>query len=190
MELRIYYSRSVFRFEILHGESIMSQWFALVALFAFTLSPCVAQQTATPGKEHEFLKEQVGEWDVVFDGNMTGKSVYSMAHNGLWLESKVAIDMPQGKFTGQGLDSYDAKKGKYIGIWVDSMSTSPIMMEGTMDAASKTITMVGKGPDPEGNTVDYKMSTLYQDKDTHYFKLWVGNIQGTPTMTATYKRKK
>ena len=157
--------------------------------FFLTVSQLFAQQPPMPGKEHEFLKEAVGEWDVDFDG-IKGKSVYTMSHNGLWLESKVDMEMPTGKFTGQGLDSYDSVKKKFVGIWVDSMSTSPIVMEGEMDPKTKTITMVGKGPDPEGKTVDYKMSTEYKDKDTHYFKMWVGSVQGDPMMKATYKRKK
>ncbi len=168
----------------------MYRLFAFFGLVVLTVSQVVAQQPVTPGKEHEFLKEQVGEWDVVFDGNMKGKSVYAMTHSGLWLESKVEMDMPQGKFTGTGLDSYDPAKKKYVGIWIDSMSTSPIVMEGDLDPKTKTITMLGKGPGPDGKMVDVKMSTEYKDKNSHSFKLWMGNIQGDPIMSAIYTRKK
>jgi len=177
--------------EKLCGDRVMkSKLVALLGVFVFALNQAFAQEPLQPGKEHEFLKEVVGEWDVTFDGNMKGKSVYKMTHNNLWLESKVEMDMPQGKFTGQGLDSYDPVKKKYVGIWVDSMSASPLIMEGDWDPATKTITMAGKGPDPEGKIVDYKMSTEYKDKDTHFFKMWMGNLQGDPMMSATYKRKK
>ena len=168
---------------------MMKKLIAVFSLFVLSVSQLTAQQPATPSKEHEFLKEVVGEWDVDFDG-VKGKSVYAMVHNGLWLESKVEMDMPQGKFTGQGLDSYDPVKKKYVGLWVDSMTTSPIVMEGDMDAKTKIITMLGKGPGPDGKTVDYKMSTEYKDKDTHFFKMWVGDLQGDPMMKATYKRTK
>lgn len=168
----------------------MNRLFAVLGILYATLSPVAAQQPVTPGKEHEFLKELVGEWDLEFDATMKGKSVYTMVHNGLWLESKVEMDMPQGKFTGQGLDSYDPVKKKFVAIWVDSMSASPIVLEGDMDTKTKTITMFGKGPDPSGKTVDYKMSTEYKDKNNHFFKMWIGNLQGEPMMSATYKRKK
>lgn len=168
----------------------MSRFFCTFTVWLLSLTYAVAQQPVMPGKEHEFLKELVGEWDVTFDGDMKGKSVYAMTHNGLWLESKVEMNMPQGKFTGTGLDSYDPVKKKYVAIWVDSMSTSPIVMEGDLDAKTNTMVMQGKGPDPEGKTVDYKMSTEYKDKDTHYFKMWIGNLQGDPMMSATYCRKK
>jgi hypothetical protein len=162
----------------------------MLCVWVFSVCQSVAQEPIKPGKEHEFLKELVGDWDVTFDVNMTGKSVYKMAHNDLWLESHVEMDMPQGKFTGQGLDSYDPIKKKFVAIWVDSMSTSPIILEGDMDAATKTLTMKGKGPDPEGKIVDYKMSTEYKDKNTHIFKMWMGTTTGEPMMNATYKRKK
>ncbi len=161
----------------------------LAGVFAI-IGQATAQEPVKPGKEHEFLKELVGQWDIAFDGNMAGKSVYKMVHNNLWLESHVEMELPQGKFTGQGLDSYDPIKKKYTAVWVDSMSTSPIVMEGDLDAATKTLTMTGKGPDPEGKIVDYKMSTEYKDKDTHFFKMWIGNSSGDPMMSATYKRKK
>lgn len=167
----------------------MKRLFTLFCVLALSASHLCAQEPPTPGKEHEFLKETVGEWDLDFDG-IKGKSTYAMVHNNLWLESKVEMDMPQGKFTGQGLDSYDPVKKKYVAIWVDSMSTSPIVMEGDMDSKTKTITLLGKGPGPDGKTVDYKMSTEYKDKDTHFFKMWIGDTQGAPMMNATYKRKK
>jgi Protein of unknown function (DUF1579) len=162
----------------------------LFCVLLFSASQSIAQEPIKPGKEHAFLKEAVGEWDVTFDGNMKGTSSYKMVHNDLWLESKVAMDMPQGKFTGQGLDSYDPVKKKYVAIWVDSMSASPIVMEGDMDAATKTLTLTGKGPDPTGKLVEYKMSTEYKDKDNHIFKMWMGDLKGDPMMTAVYKRKK
>ncbi len=161
-----------------------------VLLAVLSLPTALAQQPVMPGKEHQFFKELAGEWEVVFDGNMKGKATYEMKHNDLWLESKVEMDMPQGKFTGTGLDSYDATKKKYVAIWIDSMSTSPIVLEGDMDSATKTLTMRGKGPDNDGKIVDYKMSTEYKDKNTHIFKMWIGDLQGKPTMTATYSRKK
>lgn len=168
------------------NAKLVSMLTTMIALCGLTS----AQEPIKPGKEHAFLKELVGEWDITFDGNLAGKSVYKMAHNDLWLESHVEMELPQGKFTGQGLDSYDPIKKKYTAIWVDSMSTSPIVMEGDLDAATKTLTMIGKGPDPEGKIVDYKMSTEYKDKDTHFFKMWIGNLSGDPMMSANYKRKK
>ena len=143
----------------------------------------------------EFLRESVGEWNIKFDmanGSVNGKAVYKMVHGDLWLASDLEMPMPGTKFTGQGLDSYDPAKKKYVGIWVDSMITAPIVMEGDLATvgSTKTLTMTGKGPGPDGKPADYKMVTDYKDKDTHVFRLWVGNVSGEPMMTATYSRTK
>ena len=166
-----------------------------VACLFFTSSVALAQEPIKPGKEHEFLRESVGEWNIKFDmadGSVNGTAVYKMVHGDLWLASDLEMPMPGAKFTGQGLDSYDPAKKKYVGIWVDSMITAPIVMEGDLAAigSTKTLTMTGKGPGPDGKPADYKMKTDYKDKDTHVFRLWVGNVSGDPMMTATYTRKK
>jgi hypothetical protein len=69
----------------------------------------------------------------------------------------------------------------YVGIWVDSMITAPIIMEGDLATfgSTKTLTMTGKGLGPDGKPTDYKMVTDYKDRDNH-----------DPMMTATYTRKK
>ena len=91
-----------------------------------------AQESIKPGKEHSFLAEAEGDWSVTIaspGGDMTGKCVYKMAHNGLWLTSQLDMKMPDGPFTGQGLDTYDPIKKKYVAIWVDSMSATPLILE-------------------------------------------------------------
>jgi Protein of unknown function (DUF1579) len=151
-------------------------------------------QFPEPGKEHEFLKQSEGEWDIKMDAGGTatsmGSAKYKMAMGGLWLVSDVEMDMQGTKFTGHGLDSYDPAKKKYVGVWVDSMTTSPIVIEGELSADMKTLTMSGKGPGQDGKTTDYKMITEYKDKNTHIFKMWSGSLTGDPMMTLTYVRKK
>ncbi len=167
-----------------------------LSLFCLSLillvSSGFSQQPAQPTKEHEFLKELDGTWDIWVDANNgkpDGQTKYKMVHGDLWLSSDMEMNMGGAKFTGHGLDSYDPVKKKYIAIWVDSMITSPIVMEGDMttNAGVKTLTMVGKGPGPDGKTTDYKAVTEYKDKNTHIFKLWTGPATD-PMMTITYKR--
>jgi hypothetical protein len=151
-----------------------------------------AQEGTKPGKEHEFLAQMAGEWTLKFEGSndAVGKAVFKMAHGGLWLTSAHEMKMPTGDFTGQGLDSYDPMKKKYISVWVDSMITSPIIFEGDRTEDGKTLTQTGKGPGPDGKTTDYKSVTEYVNKDKHIFKLWSGALTGDPMMTIIYERAK
>lgn len=156
-------------------------------------APLFGQGTA-PGPEHEWLKEQEGEWEFKMVGGgqeMVGSVTYKMGLGGLWLVSDLEVDMGGGfKFVGHGLDTYDPTKKKFVNIWVDSMMAAPIVSEGELSADKKTLTMLGKGPGQDGKTVEYKMVTEYKDKDTHIFKMWSGDLSGDPMMTATYTRKK
>lgn len=169
--------------------------FATIGLcyLLFVSSTLLAQESIKPGKEHAFLAETEGEWTVTIEspgGDMTGKCVYKMAHNGVWLTSELDMKMPEGPFTGQGLDTFDPNKKKFVSVWVDSMSATPVILEGNRSADGKKITMTGKGPAPDGTSTDYKTETEYVSKDKHIFKMWMGTTSGDPMMVATYTRKK
>ena len=156
-------------------------------------STLFAQESIKPGKEHAFLAETQGEWTVKIaspGGDMAGQCVYKMAHNGVWLTSQLEMKMPDGPFTGTGLDTFDPIKKKFVSIWVDSMSATPVILEGDQSQDGKKITMTGKGPSPDGTTTNYKTETEFVNKDTHIFKMWMGTTTGEPMMVATYKRKK
>ncbi len=156
------------------------------------LNVASAQEMIKPGPEHKFLAETEGEWTVKMEGveDSVGKATYKMAHGGLWLTSTLDMKMPFGPFTGQGLDSYDPVKKKFTAIWVDSMSTTPIILSGERSQDGKKITMTGKGPAPDGSLTDYKTETEYVSKDKHVFKMWMSDLAGQPMMVATYERKK
>lgn len=174
----------------------MKVWFGCVALLLTSLaaSAVSAQEQPKPGKEHEFLKQNEGEWTVHFGDASTpsmGVTKYKMTLGGLWLMSDAEMEMGPGeKFTGHGMDSYDPVKKKYVGIWTDSQMTAPIVFEGDLSADMKTLTCTGKGPGQDGKTTDYKLVTEYKDKDTHIFKMWAGVLTGEPMLTLTYVRKK
>jgi hypothetical protein len=164
---------------------------ALFACLLVTFGSMLNAQDAD--KERAFLAESVGEWNVSIGtpgSEMTGTCTYKTAHNGMWLESKLDMKMPDGPFTGQGFDSYDPAKKKFVGIWVDSMSAAPLILEGTRSTDGKKVTMTGKGTAPDGAQVDCKTETEFVSKEKHVFKMWMGSTTGEPMMVATYTRKK
>jgi hypothetical protein len=87
------------------------------------------------------------------------------------------------------MDTYDAAKKKYVGVWIDSMSTAPMVMEGTFDAAKKTLTMVGDGPGPDGKPTKHRTVSEWKDEDTIHFGMYMGDAT-QPAFTVVYKRKK
>lgn len=117
---------------------------------------------------------------------------YKMDLGGMWLTSDFKMDVPGFKFSGKGLDGYDQNKKKYVGIWVDSMSSAPMLMEGTHDAATNTTTMTGEGPGHDGKLQKFKTVTRVKDDDHFSFEMFMVGADGkeSSAFTIDYSRKK
>lgn len=172
---------------------------ALLVLAGF----CVAQDPAAnfpkPGKEHARLKELVGSWDAEMsmdgpNGKMTSKctAVYKTVSGGMWIASDFEGSIGPQKFYGHGLDGYDATKKKYIGIWTDSMSTAPMILEGDFDKDGKELVMTGTAVGHDGKPEKVKTVTTSKDADHFTFKFYMVGADGkeTPAFTIDYTRKK
>ena len=169
------------------------RWLCAVAVVGLVTVPAVrAQEPPKPGPEHELLKKHVGTWDLVmkFGGMETkGTSTYKLDLGGLWLESRIESEIFGMKFQGHGMDSYDPAKKKYVSVWFDSMSTTPMTMEGTFDKGKKTLTMSGEGPGMDGKPAKYRTVSEMKDDDNVVFTLYMGDAK-EPMVTIEYKRKK
>ena len=152
----------------------------------------VAQEAPKPGPEHEMLKQKEGTWVTtmkVAGMESKGTVTYKMELGGLWLAGTMESELFGQKFTGKSMDGYDTGKKKYVGLWVDSMSTAPVTMEGTYDAAKKTLTLAGEGPGMDGKPTKYKSVSELPDADTIIMSMYMGD-EKDPGFSVTYKRKK
>lgn len=151
-----------------------------------------AQEPPKPGPEHEVLKKLEGTWEATMKfGGMESKGtmIYKMDLGGLWLTSNFEGDFAGMKFQGRGFDSYDPAKKKYVGVWVDSMVTAPMHLEGTYDKDKKTMTMSGEGPGPDGKPTKHTMVSTIKDEDNMVFHMFMGDGK-EPMFEIVYKRKK
>jgi Protein of unknown function (DUF1579) len=168
------------------------RYICAIVLAALIAPAASAQQPPKPGPEHEVLKKHVGTWDATMkmEGmESKGVATYKMDLGELWLVSTFEGDFGGMKFSGRGLDTYDPAKKKYVGLWVDSMSTSPMLMEGTYDKEKKTMTMTGEGPGMDGKPTKFKAVSVMPDDDTINFNMYMGDAP-QPAFTILYKRKK
>lgn len=102
---------------------------------------------ASHRSELDVLKLEEGVWDAAIefpaetlDGEpITARGVQTntfVTGNG-WIKSDLTVD---AKYGGHGTWGYDAEKGKYVGIWVDSNQDYIRIDEGTFDQAMQTMT--------------------------------------------------
>jgi hypothetical protein len=65
-------------------------------------------------------------------------------------------------------------------------------MEGTYDAAKKTLTIVGIGKDPTGAEMKMKLVTVYKENDTRTMSMFIESPSGEwmRMMEVDYQRKK
>jgi hypothetical protein len=162
------------------------------------LASATAQEPGLPkpGPEHARLKALEGTWDAVTtmsDGKKSkGEMSYRMECGGLWLASDFKGELAGEKFHGKGFDGYDPAKKKYVAVWVDTMLTTPLFMEGTYDPATKAMTHIGEGPGPDGKTSKMKCVTKTPDNDHQTFEMYMPGPDGKEMkmMTIEYTRRK
>lgn len=169
-----------------------------LALFAFAaLATTLTAQAATPAAEHKQLATRAGTWNAVIEMNADpqaakskGTSQQTMACGGLWLIDDFHADLGGMPFHGHGTTGYDPAKGKYVGSWVDSMSTALMTLEGSYDKAGKVLTMTGMAPGPDGKPVLHRFVTTHRDAATDVFEMFVVGPDGKDlkVMTITYTR--
>jgi Protein of unknown function (DUF1579) len=163
-----------------------------VIVAAVLVVPAWTQEPPKPGPEHELLKKQEGTWSTTMKAGgqeFKGSVTYKMELGGLWLVGSLESDLAGQRFFGKSLDTYDAGKKKYVGVWADSMGTTPLLMEGTYDKDKKTLTMIGEGPGMDGKLTKWRSVSTMPDNDTINMSMFVGDAK-EPMFTVTYKRKK
>jgi Protein of unknown function (DUF1579) len=153
------------------------------------------QDFPKPGPEHEKMKELEGNWDAVMD--MAGQkskatATYKSVCGGMWLASDFQGDFGGLKFEGRGLDGYDQQKKKYVGVWVDSLTSAPLHFEGDYDPKNKLMVMTGESLGPDGKPQKCKNTTETKDKDHFTFKMHMVQPDGAEQLVFTidYTRRK
>jgi hypothetical protein len=162
-----------------------------------------AQAIPKATAEHERLAKDVGTWDATVKSWMRGPDseptvsqgveVVKLMPGGLWAQSEFDGKFGDQEFHGCGQTGFDTKKRKYVGTWVDNLSTEIMTMEGDYDSASRTLSMYAKGTDESGKAYDAKMTTKHEADDTRVFTMLMksGETKGeyVKVMEITYKRR-
>jgi Protein of unknown function (DUF1579) len=171
-------------------------------------APAAMPPMPRPGPAHAIFRDTAGTWDAKIESFMmpgapptvsSGMETDRVGCGGLCLitDFKGSFVMgppsaPPSSFEGHGTETYDIGKKKYVGSWIDSMSTGLTTTESTYDAASKTTTGWMEGPDLTGHVSKMKSTVTRPDPDTRVFSMYSLDPDGKESlgMRITYTRRK
>ena len=115
------------------------------------------EKAGTPGEQHKQLQKMLGKWDIAMKSWMVpgqppteskGTAEVKPILGDRFVEMKVNATFMDKPFSGIGTTGYDNTKKKFVGTWIDSMSTGIMRSEGTADATGKVITTQAVASDP------------------------------------------
>jgi hypothetical protein len=162
--------------------------------------------TVKPQREHEWLRQLIGEWTWEGECNMgpdqppwkNAGTERFRAVGDLWVIGEGDSKMPDG---GKSINimtiGYDPQRNCFVGTFVASVMTHLWVYErGELDAKSNILTLYAKGPnmspDSAAKMVEYRDVIEVKSNDHRVMTSSMRNADGTWTqiMQAQYHRKK
>jgi len=149
--------------------------------------------------EHEEFKELAGDWEIAAeyywdDPNEMKRSkataTFEVILGGRFVQQTFRGEMDGVPYEGRGIGGYDKMKKKYVGIWIDSMHTGMMTMEGQKDEEGNTVDH-GESESPMGK-MKVKMVTTPVKDGKFVFTMYIILPDGSEQkgMVLNYTRKK
>jgi hypothetical protein len=139
-------------------------------------------EMAAPAPEHKEIAAFAGTWDSDITHFEPGKepkkykgvTMSTSVLNGLYVSSTHKSEMDGQPFEGFAFDGYSKEKKKYFTFWADTMGSTPMLMWGTKDEATKTITYDVSEPYDCGamGMMTPRMKMTHDDADHMTFEFW------------------
>jgi hypothetical protein len=148
-------------------------------MFVFTTSFKVDAQDEpkfpTAQKEHRWLEQFVGQWQTESEAKMgpdqpamkcTG-TMSSRMLGDFWVVSELVGEMPGMTVTCVQTIGYDPGKKKYVGSWVDSVTSHMWKYEGAVDDSGKALTLEAEGPNfmADGKLTMFRDAYTFKSQD-------------------------
>ena len=157
------------------------------------------EKFATPGEAHQKLAGMAGTWDAEVTmwmgpepAKSKGVSENRLVLGGRFVEQRFKSEMMGQPFEGLGYTGYDNAKKKYIGTWMDNMSTAVMVSEGTFDASGKVLTSTSTMVDfMTGKETNMRMTSTTVSADEELFEMFGPGPDGKEVkqMEIRYKRR-
>lgn len=157
------------------------------------------QEALRPSAEHALIQKYAGHWEAVIVGHdPSGKETRTKA---TLVREKIGdyhtADRFEGelmgmKFQGRGMNGYCAVKKEYFTLWTDSMSPSPLVLNGRYDEKTRELKMTGQCYGMSGKLEPCRAVTRFVDDDHFSFTLYGAGPDGKETqhLSVEYARKR
>lgn len=159
------------------------------------------EKAAKPGPQHQLLASMAGSWTFTMKfwmepgkepSESAGTSENKMILDGRYLLQDVSCDLLGKPFKGRGLNGYDNVQGKYVGMWIDNMSTGMATSVGAADKDGKVLTYDREETDPLTKAKSKCRDVVrIVDENKHTLEMYKTPPDGKEfkTMEITYTRK-
>ena len=176
---------------------ILFSCFSAALLATTLLSAQNEPQLPEPQKEHQWLKQFVGEWDSVSMAASPGQpemeckgTMSARMLGGFWVDNESKANIMGSEINSIQTIGYNTEKKKYVGTWVDSAFNHMWQYEGAVDESGNKLSLEATGPDmtKPGKTANYRDSYEFKSADEIVVKSetiidgeWVTFMHGTMT---------
>lgn len=152
-----------------------------------TASPALPK----PRREHEWLRQFAGDWVVEAECYMnadhtpvSNKGIERIRSlGGFWLLVEVESDMMGKPFQGIQTLGFDPAKGKFIGTWVDSLTSELWHYEGFLNKEWTELTLNSEGICPQTGALTKVRSVLaYKDMNHKIYSSYTVGKNGELTL--------
>lgn len=148
------------------------------ALVLFHAASPARQETGAPPAPPELkrLEAWVGTWDaeVSMMGQVSkGTEVCRLDCGGFWLVTEHTGTVMGSPYLGKGLTGWDATKGAYSGVWVDSTGgPMSVYANGQFSKDGKSFTALVDGLGMDGKPARFEYLSTFPDARTRTFEIF------------------
>ena len=167
---------------VLHNSLIPMKTISKIKASVSELAKSVTPAFPKPQAEHDWLRQFAGDWLVEADCYMNtdgppeeSKGIERIRSlGGFWLLVEIEADMMGKPFHGVQTLGFDTEKKRFIGTWVDSLTSELWNYEGTLNREHTALTLNSEGVCPQTGQLTKVRSVLEITDNNH--KLYTSYI--------------